>query len=114
MGQHKFSVRQVTYWALILVTAAFCFAFHLSLRAQHRDAGRTAEILRPLLAAEPRFAKVQVTCATNARVFLRGHVGSAADLTALRALADRAGLPMQPIFAVRVETPSAQHLKECS
>lgn len=93
--------RRVAFWALFIVVASICFALAISGRVRRQNAGQSAEILRPLLAADPRFKNIQVSCGTNGRVYLRGEVASQDDLFALRDLVMQAHLPSQPVFSVR-------------
>jgi hypothetical protein len=73
-------------------------------------ARRTVEILRSMLASDPRFQKVKVSYGTNGSAHLFGGVASDDDLRALRALVQQAHLPMQPGISVQVEShpPSTQ------
>ncbi len=100
--------RRAALWALFIVVASICFALANSGRVRRHKAGQTAEILRPLLAADSRFKNIQVSCGTNGRVYLRGVVASKEDLFALRDLIVQAHLPSQPVFAVRfpIELPN--------
>jgi hypothetical protein len=98
--------RRATFWFLFLFVASICFALAISGRVRRQNAGRSAEILRPLLATDSRFTNIQVSCGTNGRVYLSGLVTSADDLTALRRLVEQTHLPSQPVFSVRVEGPN--------
>jgi hypothetical protein len=81
----------------------------ISGRVRRYNAGQSAETLRQLIEADARFAKVQVHCSTNAKVWLDGGVASADDLAVLRRLVQQAHLPTQPGIFVRVETPAPNH-----
>jgi ABC-type enterobactin transport system permease subunit len=96
-----FSTQHRFFWAVFLFAAAVCLA--LALLGLHRRALaiQTADILRPLIAADSRFQRVVVAVATNARVILEGSVSSDADISALRQLVEQAHVPSQPIFGVR-------------
>jgi len=98
--------RRVAFWVLFILVVSICFALAISGRVRRQNAGRSAEILRPLLATNSRFKNVQVSCGTNGRVYLHGQVTSRDDLTALRGLVEQAHLPSQPVFSVRVEAPN--------
>jgi len=99
-----FSTQHRVFWVVFLAGAAVCLA--LALLGLHRRelAGQTADILRPLIAADSRFQHVVVALATNARVYLEGSVSSDTDLSALRRLVEQAHVPTQPAFGVRVES----------
>jgi hypothetical protein len=75
------------------------------LHLQRRDADRTVELLRPLLAADARFLKVTVSWTTKGRALLAGEVVSKEDLVALYYLVGEAHPPQKPAFAVRFPLP---------
>ena len=98
-----FSTKHKVFWLVFLAAVVVCFA--LAVLGLHRRevARQTADILRPLIAADSRFQRVVIAVATNARVILEGSVNSDRDLSALRQLVEQAHVPLQPIFGVRVE-----------
>jgi hypothetical protein len=77
----------------------------LRLHLQRRDADRTVELLRPLLAADARFLKVTISRTTKGRALLAGEVDSKEDLVALYYLVDEAHPPQKPGFAVKFPLP---------
>src|ERR1041385_5635245 len=78
--------RRVVFWVCFLGGAGVCLALALSGQHRRRQGGRTAEMLRSLLASDTRFQKVTVSLGTNGRVFLHGSVAAKEDLRALRTL----------------------------
>jgi hypothetical protein len=104
IGMRFFSTQHKLFWLVFLTAVSVCFVIALSGLHRHRNAGRTADILRPMLASDTRFQKVVVALATNARVYLEGSVNSAADLEALHRLVEQTKLPSQPAFSVRIDS----------
>src|SRR6185295_19991831 len=84
--------RRAVFWICFLAIAGVCLALALSGQHRRREGGRTAEILRSMLASDARFQSVTVSVGTNGRVALHGSVASDEDLRALRALVEQAHL----------------------
>ena len=99
-----FNTQHQVFWVVFLAAVAVCLTLAVSGLHRHRDAGRTADILRPMLASNARFQKVVVALTTNARVFLGGSVNSATDLEALHKLVEQTQLPTQPAFSVHIDS----------
>ncbi len=97
--------RRAEFWTVFILISGICFALAISGSARRYNAGKTVEILRPLIAADPRFSRVKVSYGTNGRAYLTGRVNSAEDLEAFRELVRQARLPSQPSIDVRVEPP---------
>ena len=89
---------------VFLLVAGVCLVLALSGLHRRREAGRTAQILRSLLASDVRFQKVTVSSSTNARVYLHGSVASGDDRQALRTLVEQAHLPVGPGISVEVDS----------
>jgi hypothetical protein len=96
--------RRVVFWVCFLAVAGVCLALALSGQNRRSKARRTVEMLRSMLASDPRFQKVTVAYGTNGSAHLHGSVASDDDLRALRALVEQAHLPMQPGISVQVES----------
>jgi hypothetical protein len=101
--------RRTVFWTGFIAAAAVCFALAVPGSIQRHKAMRTVEILRPLLAADPRFARVQAVCTTIGRAYLNGWVNSAEDLAALQRLVGQAQLPSPLGWSVAVEPAGPNH-----
>jgi hypothetical protein len=99
----------VVFWICFLAVAGVCLALALSGQHRRRQGGRTAEMLRSMLASDTRFQKVTVSLGTNGRVFLHGSVAAEEDLRALRTLVEQGHLPTQPAISVEVDSHPPNH-----
>lgn len=77
--------------------------------ARVRDAARTVDILRPIVAADARFRGVTVSQTTSPGVWLTGTVASTGDWDALHMLVERTPVPSQAHFAVALDTNLPDH-----
>ncbi len=109
MTENPAKSRRVEFWTAFILISGICFALAISGNVRRYNAGRTVEILRPLIAADARFAKVTVSYGTNGRAYLSGQVDSADSLAALRESVRQARLPSQLAIGVRVESPAPNH-----
>lgn len=98
--------RRVEFWVAFLALAMAVLVFLLPSILQRRAAVQTLSALRPLVAADNRFAKVMVSSSTNFRVSLSGSVDTEADLTALHQLVEKADLSKKVAFHVTVGATS--------
>jgi hypothetical protein len=87
-----------------LVVAGLCLALALPGQNRRGKAHRTVEMLRSMLASDPRFQKVTASYGTNGSAWLSGTVASEEDLRALRTLVEQGHLPMQPGILVEVDS----------
>jgi hypothetical protein len=106
--------RWTQFWLIFLPLTLVCvwLLSPLRLHLQRRDADRTVELLRPLLAADARFLKVTVSRTTKDRARLAGEVASKEDLVALYYLVEQAHPPQKPGFAVRFPLPSKNDFRD--
>ena len=100
----KTSSPRVRFWVVFLFSVVviyfvgiFPHAHILSQARQSRD------MLRPLIASDPRFSDIQVAMSTNGAVIVHGSLHSAADLDSLKQLVERANPPRKPM--IQVESP---------
>ncbi len=95
--------KRIWFWSLFLAAAIAVYIFGIYPR-QHTlaQARQTVDILRPRLAADPRFAAVRISRATNGGVFIIGEVGSDSDLDALKQLVEKVNPPHPPEIGVHV------------
>ena len=96
--------RRAVFWICFLAVAGVCLALALFGQHRRREGGRTAEMLRSLVAYDTRFQKVTVSLSTNGRVFLHGSVASEEDLRALRTLVEQGHLPVEPGISVQIDS----------
>src|SRR5438128_725174 len=96
--------RRVVFWVCFLAVAGVCLALALSGQHRRSKASRTVEMLRSMLASDPRFQKVTASFGTNGSAWLHGSVASEEDLRALHTLVEQGHLPMQPGISVQVES----------
>ena len=92
--------------AVLVVATAIYYPFsptgrqsrNMSLAHQH------IAVLKPMLAADPQFAKVElnVTTAAGGALLVIGQVASQADVDAVHALVDRSHPPCPVAFQLRV------------
>jgi hypothetical protein len=70
-----------------------------------RLAGKhSLEFIQPIIVDDPRFANVRIACTTqgNGSLIVGGSVGSAADLTDLKAIIESSAPPRPVVYGVRV------------
>jgi hypothetical protein len=96
----------------VVVVVALVFGFIMALRHDRdavfatrvRDAERTVDILRPMIAADARFREVSVSMTTGPGVWLVGTVASTNDWDALRRLVEQTPIPFHANLAVGLDT----------
>jgi len=97
--------RRVVFWVCFLAVVGVCIKLALSCQIRRGKAQRTVELLRSMVASDPRFQKVTASYGTNGSAWLNGNVSSEEDLRALRTLVEQGHLPMQPGISVHVDSP---------
>ena len=102
LDMQLFSTKHKVFWAVFLTAAAVWMALANSGLQRREHARRTADLLRPILAGDPRFQKVAVAVSTAGTVGLLGSVSSTNDLRDLQRLIDQTELPSRPSIGVRV------------
>jgi hypothetical protein len=99
-----FSTKHKVFWAVFLAVVAVCFASAISGRQRRANAWRAVEMLRPIVAADTRFQKVEVLYSTAGSVGVVGTVSSTNDLRDLQRLIDKTELPARPSVGVRIDS----------
>ncbi len=100
-NQEQLSHR-TSFWVVFLTLVLVCLGFLLPAYFRRWNAGRTCEVLEPILSADARFKAVAVSRSTHGVAILGGSVASDADAAALRLLVEQAHPPQKPVFVVRV------------
>ena len=99
--------KRIWFWGLFLSGILGIYILFLYPRLHFRAQGsRIAEVLRPRIAADPRFARVRVERSSSGIVYVTGEVGTDSDLEALKQLIEQADIPWRPGFLVHV-SPAA-------
>ena len=93
-----------SFWVVFITLVLVCLGFLSPAYFRRWNAGRTCEVLEPLLSGDARFKTVAVSRSTHGVAVLNGSVKSDADAAALRLLVERAHPPQKPVFLVRVLT----------
>ena len=106
MESHLTHPRQISnrtaFWVVFLTLVLVCLGFLLPGHFRARDAGRTCDLLRPVITHDARFKSVDVHPATNGRAIVSGDVNTEEDAAALRKLIAETRTPQQPVWLVRV------------
>jgi len=73
---------------------------------QHRmnQCNKAERILKPLIAANPRFIRVRVVRGIPDTIAIGGNLQSESDLNALKQLIEDAHLPINPILCVKISS----------
>jgi hypothetical protein len=99
--------KRIWFWSFFLSAVVAVYVFGIQPRQRMLDqARRTANILRPVIAADPRFTAVRVSPSTNGGILILGVVSSDADLDALKNLVAHTDTPRRPGIDVHVSLDS--------